>query len=327
MKSEILEALSHITDEEKAIVESGGTIEKSLYSSGDELIIDSEKMLKHGQLIDMRLHTRFVRFPAHKHNYVELVYMCSGETTHIINGIAVHLKTGELLFLNQHSTQEILPCGKNDIAINFMIHPKFFDIVFAMMPEENYLKDFLVGTMIKDKTGYIHFKVSDIVPIQNLVENLIWSLLNEMSNKYYINQTTMGLMFIHLIGHTDKLADSTKYENALMFSILRYIDENYKYARLDMLAEQLGKPVPWLSRFIKHQSGKSFTDILQHKRINQAVFLLTTSKMSVENIVAETGYENASYFHKIFKKETGLSPLKFRTHEQSGYAAFTRIEI
>ena len=314
MRSEILKALSQITDEERRILDRGCSIEKSLYSSGEELIVDSEKMLKRGQLIGIRPHTRFVRFPAHKHNYVELIYMCSDEMTHIINGKEVNLKAGELLFLNQHSTQEILPCGKNDISTNFIILPKFFDIVFAMMPEENYLKDFLVGTMITDKTGYIHFKVSDIVPIQNLVENLIWSLLNEMSNKYFINQTTMGLLFTYLLGHTDKLADSTNYENVLMFKILRYIDENYRVARLDALAGQLGKPVPWLSRFIKNQSGKSFTDILQHKRINQAVFLLTASKLSVENIVAEVGYENASYFHKIFKKETGISPLKYRIY-------------
>jgi YesN/AraC family two-component response regulator len=36
--------------------------------------------------------------------------------------------------------------------------------------------------------------------------------------------------------------------------------------------------------------------------------------MSVESIVAEVGYENASYFHKIFKNKTGMSPLKFRAH-------------
>lgn len=316
MRHEILEALSQITDEEKAILESGGAIEKGLYSNSDELLVDSEKMLRRGELINIRPHTRFVHFPEHKHNYVELIYMCSGETTHIINGKAVALKAGELLFLNQHSTQEILPAGKEDIAVNFIILPRFFNSVFSMMPEENYLKDFLVGSIVEDKTDYIHFQVADIIPIQNLIENLVWSLLHKQSNKYYVNQTTMGLLFIQLLGHTDKMAESARYENALMFSVLRYIDENYKTARLDALALQLGRPMPWLSRFIKQQTGKNFTELLQYKRLNQAVFLLTTSKMRIEDIIAETGYENASYFHRIFKKEFGMSPLKYRVLKQ-----------
>jgi len=317
VRSEIVKILSRITDEERAILDSGGKIEKSIYSSGDELIVDSEKMLKRGQLIDIRTHTRFVRFPEHRHNYVELVYMCSGETTHIINGNTVILKAGELLLLNQHSTQKILPAGLNDIALNFIILPRFFDVVFSMMPEENYLKDFLVDSIIEDKTDYIHFQVADIVPIQNLIENLVWSLLNKQSNKYYVNQTTMGLLFIQLIGHTDKVAESARYENTLMFSVLRYIDENYKTARLDTLAAQLGRPMPWLSRFIKQQTGKSFTELTQYKRLNQAVFLLTASKMRVEDIITEVGYENASYFHRIFRKEFGMTPLKFRESKQS----------
>ncbi len=51
-----------------------------------EFTIDSEKMLTKGRLIDIRTHTRFIAFPPHKHNYIEIVYMCSGQTEHMING-------------------------------------------------------------------------------------------------------------------------------------------------------------------------------------------------------------------------------------------------
>ena len=52
--------------------------------------------------------------------------MCRGCTTHIINnGDRVTLETGDLLFMNQHCSHEVLPAGKDDIGINFIILPEF----------------------------------------------------------------------------------------------------------------------------------------------------------------------------------------------------------
>lgn len=98
---------------------------KERYSSGQKFVMDAGKLLERGKLIDIRLHTRFIRFPAHSHNYVEMIYMCQGSTVHTINGDRIELKTGELLILNQNAVQEIEPAGRDDIAVNFLILPEF----------------------------------------------------------------------------------------------------------------------------------------------------------------------------------------------------------
>lgn len=82
-------------------------------------------MLEEGLLIAVRTHTRFVHFPAHKHNFVEVLYVCEGSLTNIIDGKKVIVNKGELLFLNQFTKHEILKAGQNDIAINFMVLPEF----------------------------------------------------------------------------------------------------------------------------------------------------------------------------------------------------------
>ena len=66
-------------------------IEKEIYSSDtseneDVVHIDAAKLLEDGKLIQIRTHTRFVHFPVHNHNFVEVVYMCQGSTRHVING-------------------------------------------------------------------------------------------------------------------------------------------------------------------------------------------------------------------------------------------------
>ena len=77
MQKELLEQLRKITEEEKKILE-GQEVDKDLYTSGRDFIVDSRKMLEEGKLITVRTHTRFVHFPPHKHNYVEVLYVCMG---------------------------------------------------------------------------------------------------------------------------------------------------------------------------------------------------------------------------------------------------------
>ena len=174
MNEQLLRELSHITEEEQDILDGKTGIDRTLYSEGSDFVITSEKMLKEGRLIQFRPHTRFVYFPRHTHNYVEMIYMCSGSTTHIINGTELILQRGELLILNQHASQEILPAGKEDVAVNFIILPEFFDQTLAMLgSEQSMLRDFVVGCLqtADSPLSYLHFKVSDILPVQNLLEN------------------------------------------------------------------------------------------------------------------------------------------------------------
>ena len=106
MRENLLRQLRTITKEEQQFLDGDTSVQKEIYASGPEFVVDSEKMLQHGKLISIRPHARFVHFPQHSHNYVEIIYMCSGSTTHIINDTSrVVLKQGDLLFLNRHAKQ------------------------------------------------------------------------------------------------------------------------------------------------------------------------------------------------------------------------------
>lgn len=310
---QILDKLTPITDEENAILRGEG-VDKSIYTTTGGSVIRSKKLLSDGKLIDVRKHTRFVHFPEHTHDYIEAVYMCRGETTHIINGRRIKLCEGELLFLGQNARQEILPASDGDIAINFIIQPAFFDKTLEMLgAEETPLKKFLISSLFDgDYQGYLHFGVSGVLPIQNLIENLIWTLISSTRGKRNINQTTMGLLFMHLLNYTDRLTHETREDKAIM-DILRYIEENYRDGSLTDAASLLHYDLYWLSHEIKNRTGKTYTEHLQEKRLSQAAFLLKNTSLSVEDITAAVGYENKSYFHRIFTKKFGTTPKKYRT--------------
>lgn len=320
MTEDLLKELKIITPEERQILAGNQGIEKNIYMSSENDVIDARKLLEAGKMIQVRTHTRFVHFPRHTHNYIELIYMCSGSTHHVINGEDVILKQGELLLLSQKATQEIYPAGEEDIAVNFIILPEFFEYGLNMMePEENLLRDFVVGSLRGDnaQSGYLHFKVSDILPVQNLVENLIWTIRNRQPNKRSINQITMGLLFLQLMNCMDRLETDTQGEQKLIISVLSYIEENYRDGELSELAAQLHYDFFWLSKEIKKRTGKTYTELVQAKRLSQAAYLLTATGKSVIDIAMEVGYDNISYFHRIFQKKYGMTPRKYRVSGKS----------
>lgn len=322
MTEELLKELRKITPEEEKLLAGKSEIEKALYMSSETDIIDAEKLLEAGKVIEIRTHTRFVHFPKHTHNYIEVIYMCCGSTHHIINDEDVILQQGELLFLSQNATQEIYPAGEEDIAVNFIVLPEFFEYGLNMMePEENQLRSFVIDCLKgeREAAGYLHFKVTDVLPVQNLVENLIWTLWNKQPNKRRTNQATMGLLFLQLMNCTEKLVtDEGAGQQKLMISVLSYIENNYKEGELTELANSLHYDVYWLSREIKNRTGKTYTELIQAKRLGQAAYLLSATGLSVAEVSETVGYDNISYFHRIFQKKYGTTPRKYRLGQCEG---------
>lgn len=316
MHEELIKELSVITDEEQKILDGQGNIEHRLYTEKKELIVDCDKLLQKGKLIQVRPHTRFVHFPKHRHNYVEVIYMCQGTTTHFIDGNKVVLEQGDLLFLNQNAEQEILPAEETDIAVNFIVLPEFFNMAFSMMgTEDNALKDFLVGTLCgkNGMTSYLYFHVADVLPIQNLIENMVWTIFYNMGNKRSCNQITMGLLLLQLLNYMDKMeTGSTRFDAELIGNVLNYIEEHYKNGSLSELASLMNYDVYWLSREVKKRTGKTYKELLQAKRMNQAAYLLTSSQLPVADIIESVGYDNTSYFYRKFRERYGVSPREYR---------------
>lgn len=316
MHQELIQELAVITEEERKILDGRREIDQQIYTEKKEMIVDSSKLLKKGKLIQVRPHTRFVHFPPHTHNYIEVIYMCQGSTTHIVNGNKVILEQGDLLFLNQNAVQEILPAGKDDIAVNFIVLPEFFNTAFSMMgAEDNQLKEFLVGALCDrdEETSYLYFHIADVLPVQNLIENMVWTIFYNSSNKRSCNQITMGLLFLQLLNYMDKMeAGGRKYDTEIMATVLSYIEDHYKEGKLSELAEEMKVNIYWLSREIKKKSGKTYKELLQERKMKQAVYLLTSSALPVTDIIESVGYDNTSYFYRKFKEKYGMSPKEYR---------------
>ena len=136
MRQQLLDELMQISEEESKYKE-----------------IDRQKLLRRGKLITVRRHSRFVEFPLHRHNYVEFMYVVQGEITHVIDGKELTLYKGDLLMLNQYVEHAIHRAEFEDIGINFIALPEFFEIPLGMLQEKNVLAEFIAeesGSSLSD---------------------------------------------------------------------------------------------------------------------------------------------------------------------------------
>ena len=84
---------------------------------------------------------------------------------------------------------------------------------------------------------------------------------------------------------------------------------------LEQVAEVSGISSFYLSRLLKQELNQTFVGILTEIRMINALRMLWEGKHSIKEIALQSGYNNITYFYKVFKKYTGMSPSEFRAKE------------
>ena len=99
-----------------------------------------------------------------------------------------------------------------------------------------------------------------------------------------------------------------------------YIDKNFrKELTLVELADLIDLSPQYLCRLFKEGLSLRPFEYLARKRIQQAKLLLLEDKLNINEIAAEVGYNDCSYFCAVFKKHEMLSPAEFRSlHKKAG---------
>lgn len=94
--------------------------------------------------------------------------------------------------------------------------------------------------------------------------------------------------------------------------ILDYINNHLKDASLKELAVLLQYSVTHTSAKVRSCTGLSFSVLVQKARCEYAAGLLRETDLPIDSIIMQVGYENSSFFRRIFNSEFGKSPLAYR---------------
>ncbi|WP_028611551.1 response regulator transcription factor [Paenibacillus harenae] len=101
--------------------------------------------------------------------------------------------------------------------------------------------------------------------------------------------------------------------NACFNQMVRYIDNNYRNKLyLKDLSVKFFINQVYCCQLFKKKLGKTFSEYVTELRIKEACELLMCTELSVEEIATNVGYIDYYYFNKVFKKQCGITPAKFR---------------
>lgn len=94
---------------------------------------------------------------------------------------------------------------------------------------------------------------------------------------------------------------------------IRYIEEHYaEHLSLSDVAEHVYVSQWHLSKLINRFAKQSFFDLLNDRRIQRAREMLADPMFRVSEVAYAVGYADVAHFSRIFKKETGKTPVEFR---------------
>lgn len=104
-------------------------------------------------------------------------------------------------------------------------------------------------------------------------------------------------------------------ESELNQTILAYIDAHFcsHEISLETIVEEFDISISYLSRFIKQETGMSFSKYVQHKRLEHIKSELIDTDKPIKEIILSSGYYDVSNYTRKFKKVVGLTPGQFRT--------------
>ena len=117
------------------------------------------------------------------------------------------------------------------------------------------------------------------------------------------------------VNKIEELGSADACTDARMIEIMNYVQANYIDITLDDLAENFFLSKPYLSKYIKENSGMTFGDLVKKIRMKKAKALLKSSNMTVENIAMSVGYQNVEHFNRLFKKAYDMTPMQFRNQK------------
>lgn len=254
----------------------------------------------------------------HTHEFIEIVYIMSGSGQHYINHNCFDVERGDLLIINFNQTHSYYSDNGMTI-INCLLEPKFIseelidsENAFEMLTL-NLFEDF-DGTILK-LIPKVCFRGKDLIEVETIFERMI-SEFNEKNIGYktalkgYLNvlltKTFRGMK------NADK-GNVLQHVNKITPDILKYIEGKcFEKISLTELASKCFYNPSYFSKIFKECYGKSLTDFIYEKRMNEAIRLLKESNLSIEDICYSVGYKDRKQFYKIFKKYVGKTPNEFR---------------
>ncbi len=268
--------------------------------------------------IQITRHNRYNPPFYHMHTFFEMICVLEGHCTNQVEGRLYNMKEGDIMILAPGVSHSLSVFDDSQI-VNVLIKKvvlgeKFFSILSA---GDNLATFFTQALYTAHPHDSLLVNMGDDRQLWTLLENLILEILFADDYTESMKQALLlALLNGILRNHKNQitLSETTKITNENMSNILQFIQNHFKTVTLQETADQFNYSTPYLSKLISLTTARSFSEIVREIKIDKARNLLVSTKLSMEEIAEQIGYENAESFTRLFKRYMHLTPSEYRKH-------------
>lgn len=253
----------------------------------------------------------------HKHNFIEFIYVYRGQYIQFINGVKYVHNKGDMCILNTNVPHRDGPIHRTDFIIYLCVEKKYFnkeqlakdklykEFVWLLSNQEerqNTNRDYICFRAKEDKLSEVikamakeyHEKLPGY---QNLIkgymERVLYTLFTYYEREFVSEQIE-------------------KVENRIFLEIdtvmRRKVEDITRYG----LADLFYYSPDHINRIIKQNTGETYSAYIKQLRLEKARELLIEDKLSINEIIKRLGYNNKTYFYKIFVSKYNLTPKVYK---------------
>ncbi len=248
----------------------------------------------------------------HSHDFIEICYVGDGAGTHYIQDRTLPVTQGDIFFLpvgTHHVFRPISANKRHTLAVyNCIFTSTLLTKLLNSFPIDPVMVQLYSGIewlQFRDQHGEFHRlfqKLHDEYIAQKpCFEAALYTCVFEL------------LLYIHRLQAEQVTHRHVQYSGieTVLHTIHQQMD---KPIALKSMAELLGLGERQFQRVFKNYTGMTFIDYLQHIRIREANRLITSTDLRISDIASSVGYQDMKFFHRIYKKKTGVTPREYRNN-------------
>ena len=241
------------------------------------------KELLHYCNVSLKGATRIERAPI---EYYDFTFVIKGEMTYLVNDRPYTLGENDAILIRPGEVRERLKTNTPVKYVSF----NFTTLCDEAIPKKSYLKGVISHDIKSLISVFSASHISDIYSSREKVINLLNYILLEVKDILDFESNNM-----HII------------------EIIKYINEHISEPiSLTTISESINLSKEYTSHIFKKETGKTVTDYINERKLFIGKEMILSTSYSLTYISDRLGYENYSYFSKVFKKQFGVSPRALR---------------
>ena len=252
-------------------------------------------------------------FPLHCHDEFELNYIKGASGAKRIVGYHMaEIEDHELVFVGgnlPHAwfTHHFNGSRIHEITVQF--HSNLFDDSFLNRNQLSHIK-----SLLERSAQGILFSLETIQRIAPRLEFLSANRgFNSVLELMSILQELALSPGMQLLSRATPVEGSPDLRSRRLEKAFAFIRNNYdRDISLQDVADTVNMPAVSFSRFIKKRTGRTFIESLNDIRLGHATRLLINTTFTIAEISYHCGFNNLSYFNRVFKRRNGCTPSEFR---------------